>query len=306
MTECFKIQLLQFDDASDIFDLSKGNPIYRIGCGGPFYSPNPVHIEADPFLFAKEDTLYLFYEHKLLRNKGVINMISTTDMTHWSKPVTVLEEPFHLSFPWVFEENGHLYMIPESGDDHSIRLYEATDYTLRSFKLVKKILVSENTDEKIGFCDTSIFKKDDIYYLWTTRVLNDSINKMELYFSESLFGDYKQHPCSPIQHNQKLGRNAGAVMMYNGKLLRFSQDCSIRYGDNVHISEITNITKLEYSEKGLQYNIIPKKLSFYNSGGHQFNVCNYKGKWIVATDAKEYNSLLINRIINKIIHWKLV
>ena len=61
--ECFKIQLLQFDDSSDIFELSKGKPLYRIGCGGPFYSPNPVHIEADPFLFAKEDTLYLFYEH---------------------------------------------------------------------------------------------------------------------------------------------------------------------------------------------------------------------------------------------------
>ena len=92
-------------------------------------------------------------------------------------------------------------------------------------------------------------------------------------------------------------------MMLNGKLLRFSQDCSIRYGDNVHVSEITSITKSEYSEKVIRYNIIPTVLPFYNSGGHQFNVCEYKGNWIVATDAKEYNSLLTNRIINKITHW---
>ena len=301
-TECFKIQLLQFDSASDIFDLSQGLPILRIGCGGPIYSPNPVHIEADPFLFVKDDILYLFYEHKLQRNKGVLNMLFTKDLKKWSKPVTVLEEPYHLSFPWVFEEDGHVYMIPETGADNCIRLYEATNFELTDFKFVKELLhTPSDVSVSMGYGDSCIYKKNGKYYLLTQLQYEDHINTLELYVSDGLMCEFHPHPCSPIQHNQKTGRNAGSLMEYNGKLLRFSQDCTNRYGDNVHISQITRITPSDYEEKLIKENIIPTEIPFYREGGHQLNVVQFKGKWSVATDAQEYNRLLFSRIIYKIL-----
>ena len=75
----------------------------------------------------KDNELYLFYELQHWDDPGCIAMIKTKDLKVWSKPQMVLKEPFHLSFPFVFEDQGVIYMIPESQEDDSIRLYCAND-----------------------------------------------------------------------------------------------------------------------------------------------------------------------------------
>ena len=43
-------------------------------------------------------------------------MVSTDDLKHWTKPISILnDEGTHFSFPYVFEDNGSVYMIPETG-----------------------------------------------------------------------------------------------------------------------------------------------------------------------------------------------
>ena len=299
--ECFKIRLLEFNKPEDIFNIKGGHCIYQINCLSPYFVFNPTLIEADPFLFVKEDILYLFYEHKLWQGPGVLNMVSTTDLKHWSKPVTVLKEPYHLSFPWVFEEEGHIYMIPETGAGHEIRLYEATDSCLTKFELVK-VLMKESSGKKyvMPFADNCIYKKDGMYYLFTQVKYEDDINTLELYISDSLMGEYRPHPSSPIQRSQKMGRNAGSLLEIDGKLLRFSQDCTVHYGDNVHVSEITAISPTTYNEHLIKENIIPIDDKFYINGGHQFNAIQFKGRWIVATDAKEYHQLNGHKLLDKL------
>jgi hypothetical protein len=301
--ECFKIQLLAFNISEDIFDIKGGHCIYQINCLSPYCVPNPKLIEADPFMFVKDDVLYLFYEHKLWKDPGVLNMVCTTDLRNWSRPITVLKEAYHLSFPWVFEEDGHIYMLPETGAGHEIRLYEATDSSLTKFKLVK-VLMKESSDKKyvMHYADNCIYKKDGLYYLFTQVQYEDGINTLELYISNSLMGEYKPHPSSPIQRSQKLGRNAGSLLERDGKLFRFSQDCTVRYGDNVHVSEITAISPTTYTEQLIKENIIPTNVKFYINGGHQFNAVQFKDCWIVATDAKEYHKLIGHRFIDKLVY----
>ena len=74
-----------------------------------------------------------------------------------------------------------------------------------------------------------------------------------------------------------------------------------RYGDNVNVSVINKLTPTEYEEYLVQEKIIPTDVPFYKEGGHQFNVTKFNGKWIVATDAKEYHSLLLHRVIRKLL-----
>jgi len=300
MIECFKIQLLQFDDAADVYELSSGRPIYTVPCLRPYLKSEPTIIEADPFLFVHQDRLYLFYESKPWLSPGVIKMVSTTDLHHWTKPVTVLQEPFHLSFPWVFEEDGHIYMIPETEASHSIRLYEAVDKRLEKFRLVKNLLVDREAEKwKTDYCDTAIVKKGNLYYLFTTRRNKEGVNVLELYTSEKITGDYVPHKCSPIQLNNKLGRNAGSLMIDGETIYRFSQDCTNRYGDNVHVSKIIKLTPTEYEETLWRENIIPTNRPFYRQGGHQFNCVRFKDLWIVATDAKEYHKMYLHRFVDK-------
>ena len=302
MEGCFKIQLLSFDNEEDVLDIKKGKGIFTVPCLPSRITWNPTIIVADPFLFVKNEKLYLFYESKGFFSPGVIMMTSTVDLKNWSKPIVVLKESFHLSYPWVFEEEGKIYMIPETGSDKSIRLYEAANDDLTEFKLVKKLLEqSKDMVCRIGYGDTSIYKKEGKYYLMTMWQHKEPVNILELYVSDDLQGPYIPHPCSPIAKDNKIGRDAGCWLELGGKLLRFSQDCVRRYGDNVNVSEITKLSPTEYEEHLIQECIIPTDVPFYKEGGHQFNVVQFMNKKNVATDAKEYHSLLLHRIIRKLL-----
>lgn len=299
--ECFKIRLLQKVSEGVGEDINSWQPIKTIDCLTPYFRINPTIIVADPFLFVHNDILFLFYESKRLCTPGVIKMTCTTDLKQWSSPVTVLKESFHLSYPFVFCDAGSVYMIPETGADGSVRIYEATDVNLVHWELRKKLLLQPvNLPIKMSYADSSIYKKDGVYYLTTTLQYADGINTLELYCSDTLMGEYQPHPCSPIVRSRQLGRNAGCLQLIDGKLYRYSQDCTRRYGDNVNVSEVTELSPVTYKERLIKENIYPSHIPFYKYGGHQFNVAHFRGKTIIATDAKEYHYLLLQRIIDKL------
>lgn len=140
MVECFKICLHQLENSNSLFNIKEGKSIYQIKCLKPYFRLNPTTIVARSLSFCNKDTLYLFYESKQWLSPGVLKMVCTKDLKNWSSPVVVLEEPYHLSFPWVFEEDGHIYMLPETGATNTIRLYEARNEDLTNFIFVKELL----------------------------------------------------------------------------------------------------------------------------------------------------------------------
>lgn len=301
MAECFKIRIHQIDDEKRLFDLKSGHGILQVPCLKPYFKLNPITIVADPFLFVRNDTLYLFYESKKWLSPGVLMMVSTNDLKKWSKPKVVLKEHYHLSFPWVFEHNGRVFMMPETGAANSIRLYEAQNDDLSEFAFVKELLrAPDGVEICMGYGDSCIYHKGDIFYLFTQLQYSNRINTLELYIAKDLFGPYHKHPKSPVQHNQKVGRNAGSLMEYCGQLFRFSQDCTGRYGDNVSINLVDSISPTDYKEHLLFDNIIPTDIPYYKDGGHHFNAVKFHEKWIVATDAKEYHKLPVQRLFNRI------
>ena len=84
---------------------------------------------ADPHVFFKDDTYYIFIEEYIYKKKKAhISLIEMQQSGKYSDPVKVLEEPFHLSYPHVFEYNGTFYMIPETQQANSINLYECTGF----------------------------------------------------------------------------------------------------------------------------------------------------------------------------------
>ena len=294
--ECFKIQLLECDD---IFDVTKGKVIKQINCDSKAFIKEPTIILADPFLFVKDDVLFLFYEDKKMYKPAVISMICTKDLENWTDPRVVLKESFHLSYPWVFEDKGQVYMIPETCEFKSIRVYKANN-DLTQFEFYKTILTDDREYEKgFSFSDTSIHKFDNMYYLFTT--INDGEkNILELYVSENIFDGFVKHPCFPIIENNKYGRNAGGLIKYNGKQYRVAQDCEKKYGEDVHLLEINCISKDEYIEDVYKKNLLAGKTQFYKKGGHQYNYVEFNGKNIVATDAKEYHYFIVSRFLYKL------
>lgn len=298
--ESFKIRLAELQSSNN-WDIASSKTIKTIPCGKELFSHNPTIIVADPFLFIHNNKLYLFYEQKKHHTPGVLNMVSTEDLKNWTEPITVLKEDFHLSYPYVFEDNGAIYMIPETCAIGEVRLYKADDSHLTHFSKECILLdhKEHNSQITIDFSDSSVYKHiDGKYYLMTTLNINKK-NQLYLYIADDLKGPYRKHPKSPIFTGNKYGRNGGSLLCLNEKLYRIAQDCVVRYGDNVHVFEITEMTETSYSEQIVKEYLFDTTIPFYSAGGHQLNMTTFMGKRIIATDAKEYRLYFINRIIRK-------
>lgn len=246
--------------------------------------PKPLLTQADPFLFVKGDTLFLFYESQRSGDKGILRMIKTHDLNNWSNPITILSEPYHLSFPYVFEDAGITYMIPETQLANSIRLYKANP-DLSQFKYVKTLLSKERTqDIMFNFSDSHLIKIDGVYYLFTS-ISYDWTYHLELYYSNDLLNQpFIKHPKSPIHIGNEFGRCGGSIIHLNNAYYRVSQDCHASYGENVSIHKITTINKEEYHEELYLHNIIRIGKEPFHDGGHHLNIVKYKDQYIYAHD----------------------
>lgn len=83
---------------------------------------------ADPFLIKEKETYYLFMEVKSKRKSdiGEIAVATGKSLDRLRYDRVVLREDYHLSYPHIFKVDGKYYMIPESGADRNVKLYEAT------------------------------------------------------------------------------------------------------------------------------------------------------------------------------------
>ena len=251
------------------------------------WRPKPVLYQADSFLFVKGDELFLFYELQHWDDPGVIAMVKTRDLRTWSQPVVVLKQPFHLSFPYVFEDGGQVFMVPESQESDAIHLFRADNDELTSFSLVRTLLHQERANGiHYNYDDSHIYKKGGTYYLFTSYQ-RDWMYYQELYTSDDLLsGQFRRHPASPICVSNEFGRNGGSLIDYDGRLLRVTQDCHADYGDNVSLMEVTRLDELSYEEHLFKRNVLPRN-SIFTDGGHQLNIARFCGKYVYATDYKQ-------------------
>ena len=64
-------------------------------------------------------------------DRGEIAHATSRDGAAWTYRSVVLREPFHLSYPQVFEWDGAIYMVPESRQDAAVHLYVAEAFPTR-------------------------------------------------------------------------------------------------------------------------------------------------------------------------------
>jgi len=294
----FNIRVLEKRETDSFFS-TEGDAILDIKSDTSLVKVDAPSIIADPFLFAKGEELFLFYEHqdKWIGGKGRLCMRKTKDLIDWTDEVDVLVEPFHLSYPFVFEDNGMVYMLPVTGNDNSIRLYVAKEDSLTKWELVKKIV-----DDGLPWKDSVIYKKDGYYYLFTSHNVNHQ-QEQHLFVANDLMGPYTEHPMSPIYTGADGGRNAGSIIEYEGSIYRPAQVCIRSYGEQTSIMRIETLSPTEYKETLHKKNIVDTQNKTFREGGHQFNPIQFKGKWIVATDNRKKNYNLVETF-RKI--WKVV
>ena len=198
----------------------------------------PADFVADPFMVRENGVWYMFFE-VLNREteQGDIGLASSVDGKEWKYDRIVLDEPFHLSYPYVFEWEGEYYMVPESKSAFAVTLYKAEKFP-REWRPVKTLI-------KGNFSDPSVFRHNDYWWIFVSET-NDILR---LFFSDSLQGTWHEHPGSPlVVRDARYARPGGRVIALGDTLLRLTQDCKSEYGLEVNGFLIVELTPEKYSE----------------------------------------------------------
>lgn len=202
----------------------------------------PADFVADPFMVESHGIWNMFFEILNKRTgKGDIGLATSSNGLDWRYHQIVLSEPFHLSYPSIFECDGDHYMIPETLGAKAVRLYKAEEFPTRWS------LVSEPFE---GSCaDPSIFQFEKRWWMFACSTPYEH-RTLRLYFADELTGPWVEHPFSPIVENDAAkARPAGRVLVSNGQIIRFAQDCSSQYGGRVRAFEIIELSTETYAEK---------------------------------------------------------
>ncbi len=195
-----------------IFDMSKVSII----------EPLPGTYNADPFLIKHKNINYLFFE-LYDYNKGVIAYWPIIEGVAF-EPKICLERPYHLSFPFLIEDEGEIYMIPETGQANCIEIYKAVSFPGKWERV--KTLVKD-----VCAGDSVIYRRVDGYFLFTTL---DGDHKPIVYRADTLLGKYEKVWSSEILNS----RPAGAMYEIGQKVYRPVQEGLENYGRAVIIKEV--------------------------------------------------------------------
>jgi hypothetical protein len=215
--------------------------------------------------------------------KGEIGLAQSPDGFAWTYQHIVLAEEFHLSYPYVFAWRGDYYMIPESFQAGSIRLYKAEKFPTR-WSFVAELLNGPY------LVDPSTFHYDNKWWLFSETNPEVKHNCLRLYFADELTGPWFEHPKSPIaKDNAKIARPAGRVLVQGTQIVRYAQDCSVSYGHQVHAFKITELTAKNYAEEAVRAEpvLAPGGSGWNADGMHHIDAHRVSDeRWIACVDGR--------------------
>jgi len=235
---------------------------------------------ADPFLCIENNRQICFVEDYFYDEaKGKISAYEIFEDSYLSLGV-VLEEKFHLSFPYIFKFEENLYMCPESAQNKDIRIYKCDLFPLKwSLHAVLKTNISA--------ADTMIFSHDERWYMLSnicSSQMGDHNSELHLFSSSHPFNDpWKPASRYPIYFDSRHSRNAG-LFEIDGDIFRVNQvHNQASYGTSFEFNRLLKISDSILSEEKYPYKVIdlPKKIL----GTHHFHVvgnlcvydyCNYE------------------------------
>lgn len=241
----------------------------------------PATSVADPFLLHRDDRWHLFFEvDDWLARKGAIGMATSDDGRRWQYEQIVLAEPFHLSYPCVFEHGGDVWMIPETAQAEAVRLYRGRRFP-DDWEHVADLLTGE------PFADATPFRHDGRWWMFaeTSRDLHDTLR---LFMAEDLAGPWREHPQSPVVcGDPSQARPAGPVIVADGRIVRVAQNCNPAYGTDVRGLEILALSPHDYAERPLAANPLlgPSRRGWHADGMHHLSMARCPdGSWLAAVD----------------------
>ena len=224
-------------DATNMFDIKSYREIL----------PPKDRFWADPFLIQRDNKYYLFVEELVYSEKlGKLAVIPLNDDFSPQEPTTILKKDYHLSYPFIFEDDGSLYMIPETSGNKDIQLYRCTEFPYK-WEFERTLM------DNVVAVDSTVYKQENIYWLFTNIQTNPNCSKhndLHLFWSERLkTNQWTAYAKNPISSNINMARPAGNIFTLEDKLIRPSQNCAPYYGYGLSFCEIPKLDKQNFGQQ---------------------------------------------------------
>ena len=193
---------------------------------------------ADPFAIFRDGAWYLFFELFQNGSENAVIGASRSENLQNSEPLgIVLKQPHHLSYPFVFEYDGQVYMMPESKSVKRVDVFRAVDFPFH--------WTFEKTILRGRLMDCSMAHHQGLYWIfagWRSYGL-------KLFYAKHPLGPWKSHWMPCIRgYSRSSSRPGGRPAFQNNHLVRFSQDCEECYGHQLRAWNVTQMNRLWYSE----------------------------------------------------------
>lgn len=249
---------------------------------------------ADPFVYEYDGDVFIFaelYDYVLCR--GVLGYCKLNDSKK-AKWVPIIVDEKHLSYPCIIEDQGKIYLMPESNASRELVLYEAIDFPEKWEK--KYVLRKE-----VAFADTTPFRWNEKALALTHDVENPYNPKLILIDLENQNSDIYIKKAEPFQ-----SRPAGHMFQYGTKCVRpsqFSLNCDEGYGKGLLFYSCIISSEMEYDEHLIK-KVLPTDLKYSKKilidGMHTYNTsANYE---VIDIKTRRFNALnFLFRLINKFI-----
>jgi hypothetical protein len=170
--------------------------------------------------------------------------------------------PRHLSYPQPVEEDGRLWLLPESHQARKVVLLRPEPFPRRW--VVDHVLL----DGFAGVDCTPVFH-DGRWWLFCSDNDDDDQVKLFLFMAERLRGPWRAHPRNPVKVDRRSSRSGGRPFVHEGVLYRPAQDCTATYGGAVVLNRVLELTPERFAEEEA-VRIEPDPKGPYPHGLHHF------------------------------------
>lgn len=205
--------------------------------------PGDGRFIADPFGAHLDGAVHILYEDfRYSTSKGLIATMEATATGPPRIPRVAIELGVPASYPYIVEDRGEIYCVPETNEAREVSLYRAVDFPTR-WEKAATILTG------VAALDGTVFRHEGRW--WLTHTDRDAGQYVHLFVwhATNLDGPWEPHALNPVKADVRSSRPAGTPFVHEGTLYRPAQDCSRRYGGRIVINRVLRLTPTEFAEE---------------------------------------------------------
>lgn len=203
---------------------------------------------ADPHPWKHEGQSHVFFEaYNYERAIGEIHVVPVDAEGRPGPHRPVMFGPHHLSYPFLFEHEGHPHLLVECAQSLRIDAFRADPYP-EHWTPVATLLCGWRA------VDGTLYRHEGRWWLFACVAetpFDDGgreFTELFLFHADSPLGPWAAHRQNPVIADVRSARPAGPLFVHEGRLIRPSQDCAAEYGHRIVFNQVLHLDADRYEE----------------------------------------------------------